>query len=124
LKPADVELLRPLWVPKSLSHDEECKQTVKLWLSDGNYYVNNCPPELSLFCQIAEEIKKACHWMHFALLLIQHKLFLSSNKPAHIQSLLLGGLSKLIMQPTLQRMRFCDFLEGHFPTLKLGTFHF
>jgi hypothetical protein len=59
LKPADVELLRPLWVPKSLSHDEECKQTVKLWLSDGNYYVNNCPPELSLFCQIAEEIKKS-----------------------------------------------------------------
>ncbi|UWR30988.1 hypothetical protein K3758_05530 [Sulfitobacter sp. W002] len=46
-------------MPKSLSYDEDCKQTVKLWLSDGNYYVNNCPPELSLFCQITEEIKKS-----------------------------------------------------------------
>jgi len=59
LKPADVELLRPLWAPKSLSYDEDCRQTVKLWLSDGNYYVNNAPPDLSLFCQITEEIKKS-----------------------------------------------------------------
>lgn len=59
MKSSDVELLRPLWVPKSLSYDEDCKQSVKLWLSDGNYYVNNSPPDLSLFCQITEEIKKS-----------------------------------------------------------------
>lgn len=59
MKAASVELLRPLWVAKSLSYDEECTQTLKLWLIEGNYYINNSPPDLSLFCQTTEEIKKS-----------------------------------------------------------------
>lgn len=45
-------------MPSSLSLDEDCRQSVKLWLSEGNYYVNNSPPDLSLYCQMAGEIRK------------------------------------------------------------------
>jgi hypothetical protein len=31
---------------------------LKLWLSEGNFYVNNKPPDLSLFCQSIDDVRK------------------------------------------------------------------
>jgi hypothetical protein len=59
LRKSDLELLRPLWAPSSLISDEDCKQSLKLWLMEGNYYVNSTPPGLSLYCQVPDEIKKS-----------------------------------------------------------------
>lgn len=59
MKAVDLELLRPLWTPKSLENDESCTQSLKLWLMDGSYNVINAPPLLSLHCQGDEEIKKS-----------------------------------------------------------------
>lgn len=54
----DLELLRPLWYSKGFVSNEDCRQSLKLWLTDGNYYINETPPELSLFCQSVDEVKK------------------------------------------------------------------
>jgi hypothetical protein len=45
-------------MPSSFSQDEDCRQSVKVWLTDGNYYINNSPPNLSLYCQSPSDIKK------------------------------------------------------------------
>lgn len=58
MKKSDLEILRPLWIPRSLIRDEDCRQTLKIWLTDGNYYVNNSPPGLSLFCLEDDELKR------------------------------------------------------------------
>ena len=55
----NLDLMRPLWHSKSFISDEDCRQSIKLWLSDGNYYIENTPPKLSLFCQSVDEVKKA-----------------------------------------------------------------
>ncbi len=55
----DLELLRPLWYPQGFVSDEDCKQSLKLWLSDGNYYINNTPPELELYCLSVDDVKKS-----------------------------------------------------------------
>ena len=58
MKKVDLELLRAIWVPLSFVEDENCAQTLKVWLSEGNFYINNSPPDLSLFCMDNEELKK------------------------------------------------------------------
>lgn len=58
MKQADLELLRAVWVPLSFVADENCKQSLKIWLSDGNYYINNAPPGLSLYSLDGDELKK------------------------------------------------------------------
>lgn len=58
MKQADLDLLRALWVPLSFVADENCSQSLKVWLSEGNYYINNAQPGLSLFCQNKDELKK------------------------------------------------------------------
>lgn len=55
---ADLELLRPLWIPSSFVADENCTESIKSWLIDGNYYVNNSPPDLSLFSQSIDDVRK------------------------------------------------------------------
>ncbi len=54
----DVELLRPLWHARSFVQAEDCRQTLKLWLTEGNYYVNNASPNLSLYVHSVDELKK------------------------------------------------------------------
>lgn len=39
--------------------DEECKQSLKLWLSEGNYYVNHSPPDVSLYSLKPDEVKQS-----------------------------------------------------------------
>lgn len=38
--------------------DEDCTYTIKSWIIDGNYYINNSPPRLSLFVQVNDDVKK------------------------------------------------------------------
>lgn len=45
-------------MPFSYINDEKCNQSLKLWFSEGNYYMNNSPPGLSIFCQNSDELKK------------------------------------------------------------------
>lgn len=45
-------------MPLSFVADEDCVNTVKSWLIDGNYYINNLPPSLSLFVQVNDDVKK------------------------------------------------------------------
>lgn len=54
----DLELLRPLWYSNGFVSNEDCRQSLKLWLTDGNYYINDSPPDLSLFCQSVDDVKK------------------------------------------------------------------
>lgn len=54
----DLSLLRSEWFPRSFIEEEDCRQTLKVWLSDGNYYANNSPPNLSLQCLDIEEFKR------------------------------------------------------------------
>ncbi len=59
MKKLDLELLRPLWHSKGFISNEDCQQSLKLWLTEGNYYLNNSPPNLSLFCQSVDDVKKS-----------------------------------------------------------------
>ena len=59
MKNADLELLRSLWMPHSHVIDENCPQSLKVWLTDGNYYLNNNPPSLSIFVNNSEDFKKS-----------------------------------------------------------------
>lgn len=59
MRGTDLKLLRPTWVPCSFVADEECKQTLKVWLTDGNYYVEHSPPNLSLYCLDNDELMKS-----------------------------------------------------------------
>ncbi len=55
----NVILLRPLWVPHSFVKEENCRQTIKEWLIDGNYYINTQSSNFSIFVQSPDEIKRA-----------------------------------------------------------------
>lgn len=39
--------------------DENCQRSLKLWLTEGNYYVNSAEPNLQLYCQSVEEVQKS-----------------------------------------------------------------
>lgn len=54
----DLDLLRQIWIPFSFVEDENCRQSLKVWLSDGDYYVNHVPPNLSLFCLNGADLKR------------------------------------------------------------------
>lgn len=54
----DLNLLREIWVPLSYVENEDCTKSLKVWLSDGNYYINNAPPGLSLYCLDSDDLKK------------------------------------------------------------------
>lgn len=56
---SDIVLLRPLWFDNGFVQDESCNRSLKLWLTDGNYYIDNSQPNVSLFCQSVDEIKKS-----------------------------------------------------------------
>ena len=55
----DIILLRSLWFPKGFVSDENCTKSLKLWLIEGNYYINYTPTDFSLFCQSMDEIKRS-----------------------------------------------------------------
>ncbi|UWQ27279.1 hypothetical protein [Leisingera sp. M523] len=58
MKQIDLDLLRAIWHPLSYVEDENCAQSLKVWLSEGNFYLNNAAPNLSLFCLDTNELKK------------------------------------------------------------------
>lgn len=58
MRAEDLSLIRSEWFPRSFVKEEDCRQTLKVWLSDGNYYANNAPPNLSLQCLDTEELKR------------------------------------------------------------------
>ncbi|OYR29245.1 hypothetical protein CEV34_0823 [Brucella pseudogrignonensis] len=53
-----MELLRSLWHPLSYVSDDDCRQTMKLWLMEGNYDLNNSPPNASIYCHDKNDVKK------------------------------------------------------------------
>lgn len=59
MKASHCQLLRPEWVTKSFIEDEDCRQSLKVWLIDGNYYANCTPPDLSLNCLDTEELMRS-----------------------------------------------------------------
>lgn len=52
-------MLTALWHSRSFVPDENCQRSLKLWITDGNYYIDSASPNLKLYCQSVEEVQKS-----------------------------------------------------------------
>ena len=59
MQESDIKALRSLWVGNALNSTPDHKRGVKLWLMDGDSYVNNAPPSISLHTTNPEAYKDA-----------------------------------------------------------------
>lgn len=55
----DLEIIRPIWYSHSFVPDENCRQSLNVWFTDGNYVFNSSDQILSIYCQDLEEVKKS-----------------------------------------------------------------
>lgn len=58
MKSEDLDLLLELWYPISFIPDENCHQSLKNWLTSGDYLIANQGPNISLFCSNVDDLKK------------------------------------------------------------------
>lgn len=56
---SDLELLRPIWMPRSFAADKVESQSLKLFLIDGNYFLNNTPNEVTIYVPSCIEVRRA-----------------------------------------------------------------